>query len=84
MAKHAKGKTSKVIYEAIIIFLSAILGTFTWNHGSMIFNGNHPSQWLKALGHDMTTFWLAWSFFGVLLFALLIVLWLRIRGERDT
>ena len=70
-----------VTSEAVLIFISAILGTFAWNHGSAIFNVGNPSQWWGALWADITQHWLAWSFEGGFFLILVVVIWYRSRHD---
>lgn len=69
-----------VISEALLVFLSAILGTFTWNHLSPIFNS---MDWWNGLMKDIADYWIAYLAIGVLGFLLVLVLYFRAKAEKS-
>ena len=70
-----------VVSEVILVFISAILGAFAWNHLSPIFNS---MDWWRKLMEDIAKYWQAYLAIGVLLFLLFLVLYFRARIEANT
>jgi MFS superfamily sulfate permease-like transporter len=70
-----------VFSEALIIFLSAMLGTFAWNHGSDIFNS---MDWWGSFTTDITDHWPAYLVIFLLFIVLGVILYFRDRREHDT
>lgn len=75
-----------IISESLIIFLSAVVGTFAWNHGSPIFNNfdwRHPcfiNLW-ESIMNDIAQYMPAYAAVAFLWFILVIILFLRARAE---
>lgn len=69
-----------VLVEASLIFLSAILGTFAWNHLSPIFNS---LDWGGGLMQDIVHYWQAYLTIAIILVGLVVILYYRARQEKD-
>jgi len=69
-----------ILSEAILIFLSAILGTFAWNHLSPVFNS---LDWWDKLMQDIANYWQAYLTISVVFGVLVVVLYYRAKKEDD-
>ncbi len=61
-----------VVLEALVVFISAILGAFAWNHLSPIFNS---MDWWDGLINDIASNRPAYIVIGALCFILVAVLY---------
>lgn len=69
-----------ILVEASLIFLSAILGTFVWNHISPIFNS---MDWWGNLMQDIANYWQAYLTIAIILGVLVVILYYRAKKEGD-